>query len=127
MAAYRFLIKRMLSFPLNKEQQYKEWQHILHITHSNDIPLALLTRLRFRIQQNNSLPRSPTPSNKGRKWATFTYLSPQIRKITNIFKHTNIRIAYKCSNAVSHLFKPATKQLSPPHPMTDVASVRLHV
>ena len=38
MAAYRFLIRRMLSLPLDKEQQYKEWQHILHTAHSNKIP-----------------------------------------------------------------------------------------
>jgi len=118
MAACRFLIRRMLSFPLNKEQQYKEWQHILHIAHSNEIPLPLLTVLRLRIQRNDSLPKSPTPtpSNKGTKWATFTYSSPQIRKITNIFKHTNIRIVYKCSNTISHLLKPANKTTLPPTP-----------
>ena len=41
MAAYQFLIRRMISLPLDREQQYKEWQHILHIACSNDIPLAL--------------------------------------------------------------------------------------
>jgi len=39
------------------------------------------------------------------KWTTFTYLSPQVRKITNIFKHTNIRIAFKYSNIISQLTK----------------------
>ena len=47
------------------------------------------------------------------KLATFTYSSPQIRKITNIFKHTNIRIAYKCSNTISHLSKSANKTTPP--------------
>jgi len=117
MAAYRFLIRRMLSLPLDKQQD-KEWQHILHTAHSNKISLTLLTRLRLRTQWNNSLPKSPTPtpSNKGTKWTTFTYSSPQIRKITNIFKHTNIRIAYKCSNTISHLSKPANKTTLPPTP-----------
>jgi hypothetical protein len=117
MAAYQFLIRRMLSLPLDREQQYKEWQHILHIAHSNDIPLALLTRLRLRMQQNISSPKSPTPttSNNGTKWATFTYSSPQVRKITNIFKHTNIRIAFKCSNTLLKLSRPANKTILPPH------------
>jgi len=129
MVAYRFFISRMLSLPLDKEQQDKELQHILHIAHNNGIPLALLTQLRLRIQRNNSLPKSPTPtpSNKGTKWATFTCSSPQIRKITNIFKHTNITIAYKCSNTISLLFKPANKTILPPHPTTDVASTHQHV
>ena len=108
----------MLSLLLDKQQD-KEWQHILHIAHSNEIPLTLLTRIRLRTQWNNSLPKSPTPlppSNKGTKWVTFTYSSPQIRKITNIFKHTNIRISYKCSNTISQLSKPANKTNLPPKP-----------
>ena len=42
---------------------------------------------------------------------TFTHSSPQVRKITN--KHTNIRIAFKCSNIISQLSKPANKTLPP--------------
>jgi len=49
MAAYHFIIRRMLSLQLDKEQQDKEWQHILHTAHSNDIPLTMLTLFRFRI------------------------------------------------------------------------------
>ena len=38
MAAYRFLINRMLSLPLDKKQQDEEWQHISHIAHNKGIP-----------------------------------------------------------------------------------------
>jgi len=115
MAAYQFLIRRMISLPLDREQQYKEWQHIAR---SCDIPLALLIRLRLRMQQNISLPKSPTltTSNHGMKWATFMYPSPQVRKITNIFKHTNIRIAFKCSNTLLKLSRPDNKTILPPTP-----------
>jgi len=47
---------------------------------------------------------------------TFTYTSPQIRKITDLFKHTNVRIAYKCTNTILHLFKPTNKALLPSSP-----------
>ena len=115
MAAYWFLIRRMLSLPLDSEQQYEEWQHILHIAHSNTNPPALLIRFRLRTQRSISQTNSPTPttSNNGTKWVTFTYSSPQVRKITNIFKHTNIRIAFKCSNTISQLSKPTNKTLAP--------------
>jgi len=118
MAAYQFLIRRMISLPLDREQQYKEWQHILHITCSNDIPLALLTQLRLRMQRNISSPKSPTltTSSRGTKWATFMCSSSQVRKITNIFKHTNIRIAFKCSNTLLKLSRPANKTILPPTP-----------
>jgi hypothetical protein len=39
MAAYWFLIRRMLTLPIDREQQYEEWQHILHITHINISPI----------------------------------------------------------------------------------------
>jgi hypothetical protein len=44
----------------------------------------------------------------------FTYTSPQISKVTNIFKQTNIRIAFNCNNTLSWLSKPNTKT----HPTT---------
>jgi hypothetical protein len=43
LASYRFLIRRILTLPLNTEQQQSEWKQILHIAHSNNIPSALLT------------------------------------------------------------------------------------
>jgi len=32
-------------------------------------------------------------------------------KIKNIFKHTNVRVAYKCTNTISHLSKPTNKTI----------------
>jgi hypothetical protein len=42
------------------------------------------------------------------KWAIFTYHSPKIRKITNLFKHANIGIAFKSNNTIRQLTKPKT-------------------
>jgi len=97
MAAYNFLIRRMLTLPLNAEQQHIEWKQILHIPHSNSIPRNILTRLKLRIQRNISQTKPPihTPLNKHTKWATLTFSSPQIKKITYIFKHTGIKIVFK--------------------------------
>ena len=43
-------------------------------------------------------------------WATFTYHSPLIRKITNVFKHTNTWVAFKTINILQQLTKPITNQ-----------------
>ena len=69
----------------------------------------MITKLKRRIQWNLSQPEPPTPTslNNHAKWAMFTYSSPQIRKVTNNVKHTNIRIAFKFQN--SRLSKPITK------------------
>ena len=122
MAAYRYLIHRLHTLPLCKEQQDREWQLITHMAHSNNIPRTIISRLRRRIQQHNARPKAPTPTTppssttKNTKWTTFTYTSPQIRKITNLFKHTNVRVAYKCTNTISHLSKPTNKATCPPSP-----------
>ena len=35
-----------------------------------------------------------------KKWATFTYFSPAIRRITNLFKHSNLNIAFRATKTV---------------------------
>jgi len=123
MAAYRYLTHRMYTLPLDKEQQDREWHHVVNTAQSNNIPQTLLFWLRHRIQRKYSLPKTPnpTPTTKPRptkitKWATFTYTSPQIRKITNLFKHTSVRIAHKCPKTISHLSKPTNKETHSPPP-----------
>jgi hypothetical protein len=47
-------------------------------------------------------------------------MSPQIRKVTNLSKHTNIKIAFKCKDTIAQLLKPAN--ITPPTPtMIEVA------
>jgi len=86
LAAYHYYIKRMFTLPLNKKHQHKEWTTILETAQSNNFPENLLIRLIQQMQQRITCTTSPTGSKNNTKWATFTYLSPQIRKITNLFK-----------------------------------------
>jgi hypothetical protein len=44
--------------------------------------------------------------NKNKTWATFTYYSRKIRKIINLFKHTNVGITSKNTNTIQQLTKP---------------------
>ena len=41
-------------------------------------------------------------------WTTVTYYSPLICKITNLFKHINVRISFKNTNTIHDLTKPKT-------------------
>jgi hypothetical protein len=114
LAAYRYYIERMFTLPLNKEHQHKEWITTLEIARSNNFPENLLIRLRQQIQQR--LTRTtppPTGSKNNTKWMTFTYVSPQIRKITNLFKHTKVKIAFKCNNKIPQIMKPNTNNSTP--------------
>ena len=49
-----------------------------------------------------------------KRWAIFTYISPQIRKVTNIFINTNVRIVFRIRNTVAKIIRPPrTKTLRP--------------
>jgi hypothetical protein len=39
---------------------------------------------------------------------TFTFYSPKIRKLTNLFKHANINVTFKNTNTVQQYTKPKT-------------------
>jgi hypothetical protein len=96
--AYRYHIERMLKLTLKTAQQKREWSTILHISQQNGFPPTVIHKLRHQIEHKT---KHATPRDrKNKKWATFTYISPQIRKVTNIFSNTNIRIAYKCHNTI---------------------------
>ena len=108
MAAYRFHLERMHSFPLNQTQLQNEWESIKQIAYSYNFPINTLQKLKERTRQQ--LSHSATPKKKkGTKWATFTYTTPHIRKITNLFKNTDIKIAFKTNNSQN---PPPTPQSS---------------
>jgi hypothetical protein len=62
----------------------------------NDI-LILYTRLKHK--QNNK--EINTEENK--KWVTFTYTGNYIRKITKLFKDTNLKVAFKTTTTIGKL------------------------
>jgi hypothetical protein len=85
MAAYRYLINRMTTLPLSTTQKEAEWQTVLKIANSNGFPTSTIKRLRMKMDH-----KTTTENNQHDiKWASFTYHSPSIRKITNLFKQTN--------------------------------------
>jgi len=124
LAAYRVFINRMLSLPLN-EVRHKEWRSIRQTAHNNNnIPIHL-TKLRHNIQKKLDQPHFPTASTQDTIWATFTHSSPHLRKITNLFKNTNVEVTFKSSNTIPQLTKPHTRTIpSPtPHDMSGIYSL----
>ena len=108
LAAYRFLIDRMLSLPLHKNHLANEWQTILHIAKNNHFPTALIHNLRHRMTQKRTQSPSPTQltnPRKNEKWAIFTFMSPNIRKVTNLLKQAGIKTVFRSTNTFARLLK----------------------
>jgi hypothetical protein len=106
-AAFRYHITRMHLLPLTAEKKQKEWKIIQHIATKNNFSQNLLQKLKQQIIHKG---HSQKTNDNYKIWTTFTYYSQQIRKITstNIFKNTNIRIAFRSTNAIKHLTKRET-------------------
>ena len=105
----------MLNLPLNSERQKREWSTILHIAQRNGLPPTIIQKLRHQIKHKTKHTIVHTNTNKNKRWATFTYISPQTRKVTNIFKNTNVRIAFRCRNTIAKIIRPPKGHDIPPH------------
>ena len=67
-----------------------------------------------------------------KKWITFTYYGPTIRKIMNLFKHTNLQIAFRPTNTTYHepTLRPSLHTTRPSaHPLNQSLSYlhRVHM
>jgi hypothetical protein len=103
LAAYRYYINRMLSSPLTEEKRQAEWETIKTIARNNNYPIKFISRIKTQIQN-----KTPTPNTRDNniKWATFTYHSSNVRKITNLFKQTNVNIAFRGANTIDNTRDP---------------------
>jgi len=84
--------------PLTNYNQKKEWRLIQNTAQNNNFPPHIIDDLRNAIKKRHLNSKETEQENK--QWSTFTYYSPAVRTITNIFKHTNLRIAYKATNTI---------------------------
>jgi hypothetical protein len=97
----------MLELPLTKEKRTHEWNIIQNKASKNNFPNRLITNLKQQIEWNTKQ-QPDKKENTNQKWATFTYYNSTVRKITNLFKHTDINISFKNNNTISQIL--GTKQ-----------------
>ena len=100
-AVFNFYVNRLLVLPITKQAKQQEWQIILAIAQNNGFPLHIIHNLKKKLIAKNQKQKLPTTTTQQpKKWVTFTYHSPAIRKITNLFKHTNFNIALRATNTI---------------------------
>jgi hypothetical protein len=110
---FRYYITRMHSLPSTSERKQKEWTLIQQIAQNNDFQLKLVQNLNLQVQrkqtnhdQNNN-DKNKTKQNMGNIY--IQYYSPIIRKVTNIFEHTNVETSFKNTSTIQQLTKPKNK------------------
>jgi hypothetical protein len=104
----------MHSLPLTPKKKQKEWTTIQLIARNNNFPQNLLQKLNQQMQQKINYDKTEE-INKNKTWTTLTHYSPKIRGITNLFKHTNVGIAFNNTNTLQEFTKPKTNKNTTEH------------
>jgi len=103
----------MLTLPITKQQ---EWKNILAIAHNDRFPTYIIHNLKKKLKAKKQQQQQKPPTSAaqhGKKWVVFTYHSPLIRKVTNLFKQSNLRIALRVTNTTYQQLTEKPNQNNP--------------
>ena len=113
LTAFNFYINRMLTLPITKQAKQQEWKIILAIAQNNGFPLNIIHNLMKKLtakEQRQIFQQQQ--HNKLRNGSTFSYHTPLIRKITNLFKQSNLNIALRTTNTIHRQLTDKTVKTS---------------
>jgi len=91
----------MYSIPLDPKKKQKEWKIIQTIARNNNSPQNLLQKLNRQIKHKIDHTQTEEKEKDKKIWT-----SPKVRKITNLFEHTHIGIAFRKATTLHQLTKP---------------------
>ena len=81
-----------------------EWKTILTIAENNgytiDITHDLKTKLILRKQKQQQQQQQRQKIVPRKKWVIFTHFSPLVRRVTNLFRQTNLKVAFLAINTI---------------------------
>lgn len=101
-ANFRYLLNRLNTFPLNKQDYNTELNTIRQIATHNNFSLQELHKLNNKIKKNIILKKNTTLNkhtpNKIQKWFPLTYRKNLSENIKSIFAKHNIHITHKIEN-----------------------------
>lgn len=78
---------------------------ILQIAKNNEYPERLINKLNTKIKTTTSIHNIPKIKTNNKKWAIFEYSNPVIRKVTNIFKNTDVKISFRPCNISKNIYR----------------------
>jgi hypothetical protein len=98
----RFLYDRLHTYDLQENHYKTEVTTIQNILHNNAFPIPTpnphTPSGNLKKQSQPTHTQNPTP-----KWATFTYIGKETTFITNLFKKSNVKIAFRTNNTIQKL------------------------
>jgi hypothetical protein len=92
---------RTLCIATQRKQQKKELNTTINIALNNGYRKEDIIHIHNKPEQRQNKPENN--AKKEQKWVTFTYTGNYIRKITKLFKDTNLKIAFKTTSTTGKL------------------------
>jgi len=86
--------------PISEQARKQEWNKIL-MARNNGFPTHLIHGMKKQlIARKEGTTQRKVDQQHSKKWVTFTFHSPSIYKITNLFKRINMKIAFQSTNTI---------------------------
>jgi len=95
-AAIEFQYNRLHSYDLQKDE-YRQEENIIHNILHNSFPINTLKLSDHRPGKQQT---SQSPKHK---WARFTYIGRETKYITNMFRRSSLKIAFRTNNTIQNL------------------------
>ena len=99
LTALIFYINRVKTLQITEQAKQQGWNTIITIAKNNGFPLHIIHNLKNKLITKTQHTFT-TQTHQKKKWITFTYHSPLIHKITNLFRHTNLNITFPATNTI---------------------------
>ena len=90
----------MTTLPITEKSRVEEWNTIITTAINNGYPKQMIYNLRRKLTNRITHKEMHEREKQKKKRITFTFYSPAIRRITNLFKDTNIKIAFRTTNSI---------------------------
>ena len=114
LAAFKYYINRMITMPITEQAVKQEWNRILKVAYNNRFPEQIVHRLRNKLTIKKEQPVKTQPMQQHNKiWVTFTYHGPAVHKVTNLFKCTNLKIAFRPTNTIHQQISKKPNNINP--------------
>jgi hypothetical protein len=102
-AAFNYYINRMITMPITEQATKQEWEKIPEMAYNNGFSERMVHKIKSKLitwtrQTTQTVQKQHTQQHN--KWVTFTYYGPAVRKIINLFRYTNLKIAFRPTNTI---------------------------
>jgi hypothetical protein len=101
LSGINYVLNRLHIYPITKRAKEAEINTIRNIL-LNEYNTNLIEKPPFPQNQNTCT----DPQHHKTKWATFTYSSTEVRRITKLFQDTQVKVAFCTQNTIQNILKP---------------------